>query len=346
MSFVDEAIFKMVNGGKRTITSPIFVKEFVHNNAEVEELTQLVQRVTSDKRQRIETDIQLARLGNEGERNVFYELKNSFVPMLCLHNVRLEYEDYTAQFDFILITRKAVYVLETKRLSGDIEITKDGDFIRVFRSQSGKAIRREGMYSPISQNERHVNILREILRKENLINTFPVKSLVVLANPKTVIDKSQCPSEVEQKLIRYDQIGRLLRDEMADKSNDRDMREKYLYDIAEYLTKNHMPPKYDLVARYGLHTSDIKEPHSSILSKANYGEGLFDSLRQYRLAISKEQGIKPYMVYTNAEMEDLVNHAPKTKEELLQVKGFGQVKVEKYGDDICRLVVSALNSGE
>jgi hypothetical protein len=54
---------------------------------------------------------------------VYFELKNSFIPMLCLHDIRLEYNDYIAQFDFILITCKFIYVLETKKLNGDIEIT-------------------------------------------------------------------------------------------------------------------------------------------------------------------------------------------------------------------------------
>lgn len=58
--------------------------------------------------------------------------------MLALHDIRLEYEEYTAQFDFILITKKCIYVLETKKLSGNIEINEDGDFIRTIRTKQGK----------------------------------------------------------------------------------------------------------------------------------------------------------------------------------------------------------------
>ena len=48
--------------------------------------------------------------------------------MLCFHDIRLEYNDYVAQFDFIVITTKFIYVLETKKLSGDIEVNSDGRF--------------------------------------------------------------------------------------------------------------------------------------------------------------------------------------------------------------------------
>jgi len=72
--------------------------------------------------------------------------------MLCLHDIRLEYQDYVAQLDFVIITNKFIYVLETKKLNGDIEITPDGDFIRTIRNNDGRFIKKEGMYSPISQN--------------------------------------------------------------------------------------------------------------------------------------------------------------------------------------------------
>ena len=85
---------------------------------------------------------------SHGEQNVYYELKNSFIPMLCFHDIRLEYNDYVAQFDFIVITTKFIYVLETKKLSGDIEVNSDGDFIRIFKNNNGKVIKKEGMYSP------------------------------------------------------------------------------------------------------------------------------------------------------------------------------------------------------
>lgn len=35
---------------------------------------------------------------------------------------------------------------------------------------------------------------------------------------------------------------------------------------------------------------------------------------------------------------DLVKIKPKTKEELIQIKGFGEKKVEKYGDGILEII--------
>jgi hypothetical protein len=97
----------------------------------------------TDKKEIIERDILLLKHGLSGEQNVHYELKNSFIPMLCLHDVRIEYLDYTAQLDFVLITRKFICVLETKTLSGDIEITNGGDFIRLIKGHSGRIFKKK-----------------------------------------------------------------------------------------------------------------------------------------------------------------------------------------------------------
>ena len=37
-------------------------------------------------------------------------------------------------------------------------------------------------------------------------------------------------------------------------------------------------------------------------------------------------------------MEDLIHKKPRTKEELLNVSGFGTAKVEKYGETILKIL--------
>ena len=57
------------------------------------------------------------------------------LPILCLHNIRVEYRDYSAQFDFVVITNKCIFVLETKTMLGDIIIDSYGNFTRVLKLQ-------------------------------------------------------------------------------------------------------------------------------------------------------------------------------------------------------------------
>ncbi|MBU3161261.1 NERD domain-containing protein [Clostridium frigoris] len=230
---------------------------------------------------------------------MYYELKNSFIPMLCLHDIRIEYHDYVAQIDFIIITNKFLMVLEAKKLNGDIEITSGGDFIRSLKSNSGKVFKKEGMYSPISQNERHVNILREMLLKEGIIKTLPIKSVVILANPKTIINKNKAPKNIQDNIYKYDQITNLLKKELGNDKNTKNMLEKYMYQISDFLVKNNKPIIMNNKDKYSLTKEDF---------------------------VGNEQV---------CNTEKLIKQVEKV---LQQVKGFRIKKLEKYGDGILEII--------
>ncbi|HHX61656.1 MAG TPA: hypothetical protein GX707_13255 [Epulopiscium sp.] len=54
---------------------------------------------------------------------------------------------------------------------------------------------------------------------------------------------------------------------------------------------------------------------------------------------SREEKIKPYVIYTNNQLEDLIVKMPRTIDELYGVVGFGKVKTNKYGEDIIRIIM-------
>ncbi len=70
-------------------------------------------------------------------------------------------------------------------------------------------------------------------------------------------------------------------------------------------------------------------------------EDTVKKLKEYRLKQSRAERIKPYYIFNDAQMEDLLNKKPRTKEDLLKVSGFGKVKVEKYGEDIIKILSSS-----
>lgn len=358
MSIIEKAVYRLANG-KRTITNTVFIKEFEKENQQLKDLIELSSKVFSRKKGFIDRDINYLKQGIDGEQNVYFELKNSFIPMLCFHDIRLEYGEYIAQFDFIVITNKFIYVIETKKLNGDIEITSDGDFIRIIRNSAGKFIKKEGMDSPVSQNQRHVNILREILINEKIIKTLPIKSAVVMANPKTIVNKNKAPKEIQEKIYKYDQITTLLKRELNDEKNEKNMLEKYMYQIADFIVRNNKPITIDYVAKYSLTEDDFirkqdlnttqkeeiivseKSSENKEIIENNIDDNsseLYELLKKYRLNTSKAEGVKPYFIFNNTELDLLVHEKPKTREELLQIKGFGQKKIDKYGDAILSLI--------
>ena len=67
-------------------------------------------------------------------------------------------------------------------------------------------------------------------------------------------------------------------------------------------------------------------------------EELVDELKQSRLNKAKEEKVKPSFVYNNEMMEEIIKMKPKNEEELIAIRGFGPVKIEKYGQDIIDII--------
>lgn len=58
--------------------------------------------------------------------------------------------------------------METKKLNGDITVNRHGDFIRALRARRGKEFK-EGIYSPITQNTRHLKIVKDMLSNQSYL---------------------------------------------------------------------------------------------------------------------------------------------------------------------------------
>jgi len=58
---------------------------------------------------------------------------------------------------------------------------------------------------------------------------------------------------------------------------------------------------------------------------------LFDALRELRREISRDLGLPAYMVFEDATLREMARSRPKTAMELLQVRGVGEKKLERFG---------------
>ena len=59
---------------------------------------------------------------------------------------------------------------------------------------------------------------------------------------------------------------------------------------------------------------------------------LFASLKTLRSSIAREQQVPAYVVFTDRTLAEFAARKPRTKTALLEVRGVGQAKVDKYGD--------------
>ena len=237
---------------------------------------------------------------------------------------------------------------------------------------NGRKIK-EGIYSPITQNERHMNVIRELQNtsKTNFITrklaeksfARDYKGIVVLANPKTCLNARFAKKEVKEQVIRADQLISYIRncdaevtehtfsvDEMGkicdfylqnNVSNRSDYTKKYteMLEKCNAYAQNEEQSASDLQAQSPQKPADFsiyddshqqnKEPELCTHSNEEDNEKLQNDLKKFRLNQSRQEGIKPFYIFNNAQMEDLIEKNPKTLEELKHVSGFGDKKVQK-----------------
>ncbi|MBU5316524.1 NERD domain-containing protein [Clostridium bornimense] len=344
---------KEVITGTEALKKPVFLKDESEATKQIEELKALEEKSSGKKKEKIQEDIKILSYGLKGEEAILFELKNSFMPMIVLHDLFLEVDGLTAQIDYLIITKKLTIILECKNLIGNIEVNSNGEFIRTFNI-NGRYIK-EGIYSPITQNQRHMQVLKQLRlnSKNNIIskklfqkqfdNNY--KSVVVLANPKTVTNMKYAKKDIKEKIIRCDQVNDYIK-KLNQLSPNPNMSDKEMRELAEFYLSHHKENKKDYTEKYSIYEDQGSEElenksvnDENFVSKYNIEDtDFYKELKQYRYMKSKEEGLKPYMIYKNEQIEDIIKYKPRSIEQLKLIRGFGDIKCEKYGRDIIKIV--------
>ncbi|WP_434351274.1 HRDC domain-containing protein [Trichococcus flocculiformis] len=318
------------------LKKPDFYKADSDAKKQLERLQQLHATAPDRVKPQIERDMRLLAYGIAGEENVAFELNNSYLPIIVLHDLRLEHEGLTAQIDYLIITTKFCLVVECKNLFGNLEVNSRGEFIRELTFNGAR--KKEGIYSPVTQNTRHMEMIKQLrlankrnpLMRVALEKSFGElhKSVIVLANPKTVINLKRAPKNVKDQIIRSDQlieyIKRLIREKKDLASSEKDM-----YEMADFFVGLHKENPVDYAEKYLLDSGvEVRIEETP----------LYQALKQYRYETSKAEGVKAYYIFNNAQLEALIVAMPRSLDELRKISGFGEVKCEKYGEEILRIV--------
>lgn len=214
----------------------------------------------------IERDMRTLQYGIAGEDSVAFELNNCFLPIIVLHDLHLVYKDLSAQIDFFVITEKFNLIIECKNLYGNIDVTNKGEFIR--RMAFNGSVQREGIYSPITQNTRHLEFIKKVrsLNQSNIVMKFffekffddNFKSVVVLANQKTIINMKSAPKNIQKQIIRCDQLNDYIRKMLLESKSDK-RSVKAMYEIADIYLGMHTPNTFDYAGKYASSILGVNE---------------------------------------------------------------------------------------
>ena len=77
---------------------------------------------------------------------------------------------------------------------------------------------------------------------------------------------------------------------------------------------------------------------AKIKSKLDYNQDLFEQFRVLRKSLAAENKVPPYVIASDKTLIELAYYLPRSTSQLLDINGFGEVKVERYGDVFLELI--------
>ncbi len=96
----------------------------------------------------------------------------------------------------------------------------------------------------------------------------------------------------------------------------------------------------ELVLRRLRRISPVKKSKGAVAATRLAGpdEALWQALRKTRMALAKEQGVPPYVVFHDTTLRELVRLKPLRLVDMERIQGVGENKLRKYGEAFVRVV--------
>lgn len=203
-----------------------------------------------------ETEFRIRKAGVKGETESAYFIDFDFSKTqnwVVIHDLRLEHGGRTTQIDHLLIGRTMdCFVLESKHFHAGLKITESGEFLRWNDFKHNF----DGMPSPLEQNQRHIVVLRDVMKELPLpvrlgLRLTPEFESLVLISPSARIDR---PHAFDTRaIIKADQLKTRLMDDLDKESTLTTMRRATkliscdtLKNVAELLVGQHRPTAWPL----------------------------------------------------------------------------------------------------
>lgn len=255
--------------------------------------------------------------------------------MYVIHDITIKQDDEKAQIDYIIVTRGYTYIVECKNLYGDIKIDKTGQFIRNFNNHT------EAIYSPYRQATRHTELIEKIkfdnsrLISKLIINNYFdswYKPLVVLSNSESILNKNFAPKEIKNNIIRVDQLINYIKNDLKKYDRKNLNTQKGMKELANNLLGLNINEYNNFADKFKEKAND----NNQVTEKVKNNEFLKEKLILFRKEKSNRKNIPAYYIFTNEELEKIINIKPKTLNELKGI--LSDTKINFHGKEIIDIV--------
>ena len=179
------------------------------------------------KNNAINYQILLYRIGEIGENKVLDELKYSFYPMHIFKDISINIGEFQCQIDFVILTKKAMYLIECKNTKSNVKIDGTGSFYLVNEGKKNRT------FSVLNQIERQKMILEQLDLGVEIKEMYPI---VVYANEETGIEIEDKDALRGIDVINLDRLNSLIREK------EKDLKEIYTAEEIEKIKNSLINP--------------------------------------------------------------------------------------------------------
>lgn len=242
-------------------------------------LRDLLTRPDVDRRTRgqIEDEIRTLSAGSKAEGDAAYQIDFCFggENVMVIHDLRLEHRGRVAQIDHVIMNRFMEFLIcESKSFKEGVSINERGEWTS-FRNR-----RAFGIPSPIAQNDRHIEVLKDVF-EDGLVEVptrlgrkiNPEFKNVVLVSDRARISRptSSAYAKAFDAVIKVDQLKEHYDRSIEERTPGqvisavafRVTSRETMTRIARRLAALHVPITFDWAARFGLAAAPTRPQDSA-----------------------------------------------------------------------------------
>ena len=295
--------------------------------------------------------ILLFKIGELGESKVLDELKYSFYPMNIIKDILINIGEFHCQIDFLIITKKSIYLIECKNNGANLKIDSNGSFYLV---KEGKKNR---IFSVLNQIERQKMILEQLDFDVDIKNIQPI---IVYANEETGIEIEDETILRGIDVINLDRLNSLIREK------EKDLEEIYTEEEIEKIKNKLLDPilknsdyveenskkwdEFELRMQLEKNINEkkalekIAERNSTKSIKSNNDgskisrDEFEDVLEKYLIKKSEKLGVATSSLMTEMMKDEVLEKMPTTNAQLSKMLVSNSIFFHKISNDLLAMI--------
>ena len=303
------------------------------------------------KNNAINYQILLYKIGEIGENKVLDELKYSFYPMHIFKDISINIGEFQCQIDFVILTKKAMYLIECKNTKFNVKIDKTGSFYLINEGKKNRT------FSVLNQIERQKMILEQLDLGVEIKEMHPI---VVYANEETGIEIEDKDALRGIDVINLDRLNSLIREKEKDlkeiytveeiekiknslinpdiKNNDyieEDTVKWEEYELRLLLEKNINEKKaLEKIAEKNILKNVKSEINGSKISISEFK----DVLKKYLERKSEKLGVTSSSLMTEVMRDEILEKMPTTVNQLSKLLVSNSIYFHKISNDLLAMI--------